>query len=428
MSDPENPYAAPRSATPPPGADRRAPSLAKLAVLASLYFAQGLPFGYFTQVMPNLLRDHGASLVVVGLASAVAAPWALKFLWAPLVDRYGSPAFGRRKSWIVPLQAAMLCLLVGLAISDGASVVWFVAAVLLANVIAATQDIATDGLAVDILEPHERGLANGIQVGGYRLGMVVGGSALVLVLVRYGAPAAFLAMAVLLATASVPVLFAREPTRPPRPIAVPIKEAAVHFLRRKDAPRILALICTYKLGDAFATGMLRPFLRERGLSLEDQALLLGMYGSVAGMIGAVAGGALLVPLGRKPALMLFGGLQVVTMLAYAGAAAGIGGRAWIYGACTLEHLISGMATASLFTVMMDFCRRDRAATDYTVQASAVVVAGGVAQSLSGFFAQPFGYLAHFAASAVLAAAAIPAVALLYRASDRHGPNAAVSTP
>ena len=402
-----------------------APSYARLAMLAALYFAQGLPFGYFTQVMPNLLRERGASLIVIGLSQAVAAPWALKFLWAPLVDRYGSPSFGRRKSWIVPLQAAMLCLLVALAVTQSASITWFVAGILAANFLAATQDIATDGLAIDILTPRERGFANGIQVGGYRAGMILGGSVMVLLLVAFGAWAAFLAMAALLAAASIPVLFARESPAPPRPVAI-AEHADVHFLRRPDAPRILALVCLYKLGDAFATGMIRPFLKDGGFELADQAVLLGTYGSFAGMLGALVGGALLVPLGRKRALVLFGAAQIAPVTTYALAAAGIGGRALVYGAVTTEHFASGMATAALFAVMMDFCRPHRAATDYTVQASTFVIAGGVAQALGGVSAELLGYARHFAASAVLAAASVPAVLLLYRQrSGAAGPPRAI---
>ena len=388
------------------------PAYAKLAMLAALYFAQGLPFGYFTQVMPNLLRERGASLIVIGLSQAVAAPWALKFLWAPLVDRHGSTSFGRRKSWIVPLQAAMLGLLVLLAFSQQSSITVFVAGVLAANFLAATQDIATDGLAIDILTPRERGFANGIQVGGYRAGMILGGSAMVLLLVAYGAGAAFLAMAALLATASLPVLFAKEAPAPPRPAAIPEKDD-VHFLRRPDAPRILALVIAYKLGDAFATGMVRPFLKDSGFGLADQAILLGTYGSVAGMLGALAGGALLGPLGRRRSLVLFGAAQVATMSAYAAAAAGLGGRALVTFAITTEHFVSGMATAALFAVMMDFCRPHRAATDYTVQASAFVIAGGSAQALGGVSAELLGYAPHFALSAVLAAGSVPAALFLY---------------
>ncbi len=410
-------YAPPRAEITPPDAasGRGATSIAKLAMLASLYFAQGLPFGYFTLVLPNLLRERGKSLIAVGLATGLAVPWALKFLWAPLVDRYGSSTFGRRKSWIVPLQAAMACQLVALAfLPEGAPIALFAGGVFLANLLAATQDIATDGLAVDVLEPHERGFANGIQVGGYRAGMILGGSAIVLVLVRFGATAAYLSMAALLLIATMPVLFVKEAPRPARaPISPARPDEAGHFLRRRDAPRLLALIALYKLGDAFATAMVKPFLRDRGFPLEDQAVLLSTFGSAAGLLGALVGGALVGPLGRRRALVTFGALQIVTVGAYVGAAAGIGGRTWIYGATTLEHFVSGMATAALFTVMMDFSRPERAATDYTVQASAFVVASGVAQMLSGFFAEPFGYLAHFSAATVLAAAAVPAALWLY---------------
>lgn len=385
-------------------------------MLASLYFAQGLPFGYFTLILPNLLRERGGSLIAVGLSSGVAAPWALKFLWAPLVDRYGSITFGRRKSWIVPLQIAMMCLLTALAfLPESAPLAVLAGGVLAANFLAATQDIATDGLAIDILDPHERGFANGIQVGGYRAGMILGGSAIVIVSVRVGSAAAFLAMAALLLAASMPVLFAKErAVRAAPTLTHPAKNPlrARHFLRRDGAWRLLALIFVYKLGDAFATAMIKPFVRDRGFSLEDQALLLSTYGSIAGMVGAFAGGALIRPLGRRCALTLFGAMQILTLGAYTLSAAGAGGRSLIYAATTLEHLVSGMATAALFTVMMDACRSEQAATDYTVQASAFVIAGGTAQLLSGFFAEPLGYFAHFGASTLLAAASVPAAFFL----------------
>jgi PAT family beta-lactamase induction signal transducer AmpG len=421
VTAPRDLYAPPRDPEP---RERRATSIAKLATLASLYFAQGLPFGFFTLVIPDLLRERGHSLVAVGLASGLAVPWALKFLWAPLVDRHGSPTFGRRRSWIVPLQGATACLLVALALfSTSAPVAVFAFCVFLANLLAATQDIATDALAVDILEPHERGFGNGLQVGSYRVGMILGGSAIVIVLTRYGARAAFLSMAVLLLLATAPVLFTKErPAATIRP-ADPQPERGVHFLRRADAPRVLALIAIYKLGDQLATAMLKPFARDHGFSLEDQAFLVGTYGSLAGMVGALVGGALVGPLGRRRALVVFGGLQILTVGAYACAAAGIGGRSWIYGATTLEHLVSGMATAALFTVMMDLSRPERAATDYTVQASAFVLAGGVAQMTSGFIAEPFGYLTHFTLAAVLAAASVPAALWLYPARSAPTPNA-----
>ena len=133
----------------------------RLGLLGALYFAQGLPFGFFVQALPVLLRQRNYSLDEIGLTSLLALPWALKFVWAPVVDRRWSPRFGRRRTWILAMQLAAAITLGVLAIAPGTdTVVALMTAMIVLNLIAATQDIATDGLAVDILDHHERGLAN----------------------------------------------------------------------------------------------------------------------------------------------------------------------------------------------------------------------------------------------------------------------------
>ena len=141
---------------------------AKLTLLASLYFSQGLPFGFFAQALPALMRQQGFALDKIGLTYLLTAPWALKFLWAPYVERHYSERWGRRRSWILPLQFMAAATMAGLAWADPAQgIQWLIAGVFATNLIAATHDISTDGFAVDILEDHERGLGNGIQVAGY---------------------------------------------------------------------------------------------------------------------------------------------------------------------------------------------------------------------------------------------------------------------
>src|SRR5436190_2965541 len=138
----------------------------KLVLLGSLYIAQGLPYGFFTQALPVLLRESHLALPLIGLANLLLMPWALKFAWAPLVDRVVAPRRGKRRVVIIPLQLACTFILAGLALATTPSVSWVLAAgVLLVNVCAATQDIATDGLAVETLTEHERGLGNSLQVG-----------------------------------------------------------------------------------------------------------------------------------------------------------------------------------------------------------------------------------------------------------------------
>src|SRR5690606_5955510 len=148
-------------------------SAGKLTLLASLYLAQGMPYGFFSQFLPAMLRAQGVSLEGIGLASLLALPWALKFAWAPLVDRHGSARFGHRRGWIVPIQLLTVVTLLALSqVDPTVEIQAMLAGVLLLNLLASTQDIATDALAVTILRPEERGLGNGIQVAAYRLGMI----------------------------------------------------------------------------------------------------------------------------------------------------------------------------------------------------------------------------------------------------------------
>ncbi|WP_437677886.1 MFS transporter [Sorangium sp. So ce131] len=380
-------------------------SLRRLGLLASLYVCQGLPFGFFTQALPVLLRKQGISLEGIGLSSLLALPWALKFLWAPLVDRFFFPRLGRRRSWLLPLQGLMTVALGLAALRDpreGLSPV--LVAVLVVNLFSATQDIATDGLAVDLLEPGERGWANGIQVAGYRAGMIVGGGALLVLFDRLGWGLTLAAMALAIALLSVPTLLAREAERPGEGAqAASVGAIAASFWKRPRAAQALALIVVYKLGDAFAVGMLRPFLSDLGLSLSDIGWLLGTVGFVAGLLGALAGGALVLRLGRRASLVGFGALQMVSVIGYVYVARAAPGVPLLSALCAFEHFAGGMATAALFTCMMDWTTRESAATDYTIQASAMVIATGLAAAASGFSAGRLGYPLHFTLAAGLAA-------------------------
>jgi MFS family permease len=210
----------------------------KITLLAALYLAQGLPYGFFTQALPVLLRDAGLSLKAISATSLLFLPWALKFLWAPFVDHRGT-----RKAWLLPLQvAAVGAALVLARIEPGTGYVLLLAAAFAFNLIAACQDIATDGLAVRVLDVHERGLANGLQVGAYRVGMILGGGFLLWVFARSDWAVMFLCMAGLLAVTVLPVLPLREPTRNPAD-ARPTWSALAHgWVARLGVPGMLPFI------------------------------------------------------------------------------------------------------------------------------------------------------------------------------------------
>jgi RhtX/FptX family siderophore transporter len=374
----------------------------KLGLLTSLYLAQGLPYGFFTQALPAMLRQQGVSLEKIGLASLLALPWGLKFLWAPAVDRLGSERLGRRRSWILPLQGLAIVVLILLSgVDPSAGLTPILVGVYALNLVAATQDIATDGLAVSILSHDERGLGNGIQVAGYRLGMIIGGGVLLIVFERLGWTNVFLLMAAVIFLTTLPIAAYREPKAAPAGPKPSLGRAViVDFLGRPGMLRWLGVIAALKAGEHLATAMLRPFFIDRGLDLEAIGWLTGTAGFIAGLAGAMAGGALVRPLGRYRALMIFGVLEAITVAAYALATFGPLNLELLYGLCIAEHFVGGMVTVSLFTLMMDACRKGMAGTEYTIQASVYVLAAGAVSGLSGFVAASIGYTWHFVVSGV----------------------------
>ncbi|MGA9522665.1 MAG: MFS transporter [Myxococcaceae bacterium] len=403
----------------------------KLALLATLYLAQGLPYGFFVQALPVLLRTRGFSLPEIGLANLLALPWALKFLAAPLADRLHLPQVGRRRGLIVPLQLASAVCVFALAWLSASDISWLLAGVLVVNALSALQDVATDGLAVDLLSERERGLGNGVQVAGYRVGMILGGGVLLVVSASLGWSGTFVAMAGLMLVATVPVLLYREPPALSMPATEPVgwwREFASWY-RRPGAAGWLLLLVVYKFGDALGQAMLRPMLVDQGLGEEQLGYLLGGVGFTTGLVGALLGGALVNRLSPKSGLILFGVLQSLAVLGYAWAASGIGLGALTV-VCAVEHLTGGMATAALFTRMMDATRPDRAATDYTVQACVVVLGTGAAAALSGFTASALGYAGHFALATALSFGGVAYVALhrfrIFR-SQEFGPCPSRST-
>lgn len=375
----------------------------KALLLFSLYFAQGLPFGFFSLALPVILREAGVSLVAIGTLGLLTLPWVLKFLWAPLLDAGGS-----RRRRLLGLQlaavAGALALMAGGPESGFALL--FVAAFTF-NLVAASQDVLTDGLAVRMLDARERGLGNGLQVGAYRVGMILGGGLLLWLYARGGWRVVFLTMALLLAVTVLPVLRLRDPPRERGLPAAQARSLVFAWFARMRQPTILAtiaIIVGYRFGDQLVTAMLGPFLKDAGLALETIALMKGAVGSATSLVGAVVGGVFVFAVGRRRALLVSGLAQAACFLLYIAAARGQGGVTLLWVATVAEGVIGTVATVALFTLMMDAADPEHAGTDYTLLASVVVLVGMVAGLVAGLVAELFGYTTTFVTGTVLAVA------------------------
>lgn len=395
----------------------------KLLTLLLLYFAQGLPFGFQATALPLMLRERGSSLQVIGLTGLLAAPWLAKALWAPWVDRYGHAGFGRRKSWIVPMQAglAVCAFFAGDVEQPGR----LFALIFVMNLLAATQDIAVDALAVSWLEARELGVGNAIQVVGYKLGMLTGGGLLVWATARFGYPSLFRAMGGLMLVVMFVALGIREPREEPGPRAAPAQLHAVLLqlraaLRRASALPLIAVVLTYKMGETLADAMWKPMLFDRGFSASQIGLWTGTYGMAASILGSFGGGAWV----RSRSLV--SALQWIALLRAAGVAAEwwlnaqIGpSAAQVIAVTCIEHVAAGAITTVMFALMMRHTQREIGGTHYTLLASLEVWGKMPFAPLSGALAQRHGYALVFGLGTLLCCAFALLVLMLGRRL-RHG--------
>lgn len=391
-----------------------------LTLLTGLYIAQGIPYGFFTQALPVLLRDAGLSLKAISLTSLLFVPWTLKFVWGPFVDRVGAP-----RRWLLPLQlgsAAGAALLTQIDLQQGFAALF--AAFFLFNLFASVQDVVTDALAVRLLDERQRGLANGVQVGAYRIGMVLGGGLLLYVYARFGWRPMFLSMSMLLLLCSLPAFWLRVPAARAEPLRITGRALVAGWWTRLRQPGVLGfigLIAAYKFGDTMAASLIGPFMRDWGLQKEAIALIKGTVGSSAGLAGAAIGGWAAWRFGRRPALLVFGLAQTASIALYALAGLKLGGVGMVWAACIAEHALGGMATVALFTLMMDASDPDHAGTDYSLYACAIVLTQGAAAFVGGAVGDASGYVTSFVVATL--ASGVGCLLLVARLDRGAGPAA-----
>ena len=390
--------------------------LGKISLLCALYLAQGMPFGVQSVALPIMLRQQGASLEQIGLAGALALPWLLKALWAPLVDRSGS-----RWRWILAMQAclALTSVLAAWACVGNAMDIKVLAwAILALNFAAATQDIAVDGLAVDLLKKGTSdnddfgakmlGWGNSAQVIGYKCGMLIGGGVLVWVSASLGWTAVFVLMAAIYAAVFMATALAQRRfselaavTRA-RPIGV-VLSALLEQLRVRGVASALAVIVFYKAGETIVVTMWKPFLIDQGFSAAQIGAWVGVYGMAASIGGSLAGGWAVQRFGTARALWWAAALRTVALVVEVAVAAGSPTAGGVIGATCLEHIFSGALTTAMFAWMMARVDVRVGASHYTLLASCEVLGKMPAGWLSGYLAGSAGYIAAFAVGTLISA-------------------------
>jgi MFS family permease len=372
----------------------------KFGLLASLYITQFLPIAFFYQTLPVYLRQQGVSLASIGLVNLVTLPWMLKFLWAPLVDRYGWTRWGHYKTWIIAMQTLLAITLIGCAALDvRVDFPVLMVGFLLVCTFAATQDIATDALAIGFLTKSERGIGNGIQTAGGYLGFILGGGVMLILLDGLGWTKSLMILALTMLLALIPVLWHKErKIHHQAPLPRTYFQTIADFFRRSGMRQWLLIVMVYPIGDSMASSMFRPLLVDLQFSLTEIGWILGIVGLGAGVIGAIVAGFVIKPLGRKRSLIIFGLLQAIAIGVCLLPAIGLRQLPIIYLASISAAFTHSLAVTALFTAMMDRSHLDTAGTDYTIQTAAYVIGHMGIPAVSGLIAGAIGYISLFALS------------------------------
>jgi PAT family beta-lactamase induction signal transducer AmpG len=392
----------------------------RLGTVAFLGFSSGLPLALTGSTLQAWMSVEGVDLKTIGLFSLVGLPYTLKFLWAPVLDRFLPPLLGRRRGWLLLIQAVLIVLIFALALSSPAQVPeWVFVLALVIAFVSASQDIVVDAYRTDVLKERERGLGAAVSVTGYRLAMLVSGALALVLSEQIGWHATYLFAACLLTVGIAGALFGPEPEEPGKP-PQSLKEAVtgplIEFFSRPGAGAILVLIIFYKLGDAFAGSLTTVFLnRAAGFSMTEIGAINKGLGLSASIIGALAGGALMARLGLFRALLLYGILQAVSNLSFAGVA--VLGRNFpmMVFSVAFENLAGGMGTAAFVALLMTLCDHRFSATQFALLSAMAALGRVYVGPPSAYLVDFFGWTGFFITTFLIA---LPGLFLLWALRDR----------
>lgn len=404
-----------------------------MAICVLIGFASGLPLYLLLNLVPAWLRSSGVNLKTIGLFALIQFPYTWKFIWAPLLDRYGLNflKLGRRRGWMLVTQLGLVGAIGALGGFDPhteISTIMLIAA--LVAVFSATQDIALDAFRRELLSDEELGLGNSVFVNAYRVAGLVPGSVSLILADHLPWDQVFWITAAFMVPGVLATFWVREPQGDdlaPRTLKQAIVEPFNEFMARagwKSALTVLAFIFCYKLGDSLCTALATPFYLDMGYAKSDIGLVAKNAGLWPAVIGGLLGGLWMVKLGINRALWLFGVVQVVSIfgfawLASAGPRSAIGPSELASLALVIgfEALGVGLGTAAFVAFIARSTNRAYTATQFALFTSLAAVPRTLVNASAGWLVEQMGWYGFFWLCAFLA---IPGMLLLFKVAPWSG--------
>ena len=382
----------------------------RLACVALQSFASGLPLGLVWIAIPTWMTQAGVDIKVVGLFTLAQVPWTFKFLWAPLMDRYPPPFMGRKRGWIFIAQVALLALGLWLAAVSGPPIaVGTIGLITLAmGLAAATQDIALDAYAVEVLRREEQGVAVGARTAMYRAAMFLSGGLSITLASDFDLnlfgwhlghwAGSWQAVNYVMAACWIPLLFVTwkspEPDvvpDPPQTLKQAVWEPFLGFLAQHRALEILAFVILYKLSDNLTQALTRPFLVQVGFDATDVGVVTGTISLFATLVGTFLGGLLTNSLGLGRALWVFGFFQIFSNLGYALVAHVGANKPIMYAAVAFELGSTGLGSGAFGVLLLRLTQKRFSATQFALLSSLFSISRVLAGPPAGLMADAIGW-------------------------------------
>ncbi|MBO5226296.1 MAG: MFS transporter [Parabacteroides sp.] len=363
-----------------------------LATFFCLYIAQTIPMSFFSTVIPVMMRQENFSLSAIGLLQLIKLPWILKFLWSPLVDRHALTTRDYKR-WIFSSELIYAILIFAVALLDFKTDFYTILTLIIISFIAsATQDIATDALAVLAFNRKDKSLVNSMQSMGSFGGSMIGSGVLLLLFKQIGWNYLLPCLALFVIIALLPLLFNKTIDIQTKDKDQRAKKADVfYFFTRRDIWKQVGFLFLYYSGLIGTLAMLRPWLVDLGYDMKEIGMMSGVAGTFVGFLSSFIGGMIIRKIGRYKARILFAFFVLIATCYFFGLSYTIPTTAMLYGGIFLLWGSYGMATIVVYTTAMDCVRPGREGTDFTIQTVITHLSGMLMAILSGKIADHTGY-------------------------------------
>ncbi len=387
-------------------------------------FSSGLPFLLVAGTLAYWLKQNGIVLRDITMIASAGMTYALKFLWAPLLDHWRLPVFsrlGRRRGWLLFAQLAVVVGLLAMAWVTPVRMALFVAATLVVAFFGATQDIAIDAYRIEIAPIEAQGALVATYSLGYRIGLLVAGAVALILADHIGWSWIYLMMALAMGVpiaatlrAREPVLHARIPLRWRDAMREGVIDPFADFFRRYGwylAGLTLLFILLFKIPEqATIGGIMGPFYRDMGFSKTEIGSITKIYGIWIGIVGVFIGGAAVArwgawrPLGVTIVLCGCSNLMYLLLLSHPG-------NLWALTlVISVENLTLGMLGPPTVAFLSSLVSREHTATQYALLSSMVNLPGKVLGFFAGGIAMATGYGQYFI---ITVFAVLPAMLLFF---------------